>query len=118
MGAVVNMAPDDYEVIVTHVPFVDVVTTMLDETIPLTSNEWDEWGDPREPEAYDYMLSSSAHGPVEAKASPAMFVGTSLWASPVQSCETAKWVAHCTGTGTAGPHTRCRPNMEGGTAGR
>src|SRR3546814_7206647 len=112
MGSVVNMAPDDYEVIGSHVPFVDVVTTMLDETIPLTSNEWDEWGDPREPEAYAYMLSYSPHDHVEAKAYPAMFVGTGLWDSQVQYFEPAKWVARLRDRGTGSEPLVFRTNME------
>ena len=118
MGAVVNMAPDDYEVILTHVPFVDVVTTMLDETIPLTSNEWDEWGDPREPEAYAYMLSYSPYDNVEAQAYPAMFVGTGLWDSQVQYFEPAKWVARLRDRGTGNEPLVFRTNMEAGHGGK
>src|SRR3546814_17726027 len=117
MGAVVNMAPDEYEVIVTHVPFVDVVTTMLDETIPLTSNEWDEWGDTREPEAYAYMLSYSPHDHVEAKAYPAMFVGPALWSSQVQYFELGNWVARLRDHGTGSAPTVSRTPMEPGHVG-
>lgn len=93
MGAIANMAPEKYRVIVAHVPFVDVVTTMLDETIPLTSNEYDEWGDPRRPLDYRYMLSYSPYDNVRRQAYPAMFVSTSLWDSQVQYYEPVKWVS-------------------------
>mgnify|MGYP001054769765 CR=1 FL=1 len=93
MGAVANMAPDHYAGIIAHVPFVDVVTTMLDESIPLTTNEFDEWGNPMKPEFYDYMLSYSPYDNVSAQAYPAMLVTTGLWDSQVQYWEPAKWVA-------------------------
>jgi oligopeptidase B len=93
MGAVANMAPQDYRVIVAYVPFVDAVTTMLDDTIPLTSNEFDEWGNPQEKAFYDYILSYSPYDNVEAKDYPAMIVYTGLWDSQVQYYEPAKWVA-------------------------
>ena len=66
MGAILNMRPDLYKGVIAAVPFVDVVTTMLDETIPLTTFEWDEWGDPRKKEYYDYMLSYSPYDQVKA----------------------------------------------------
>jgi oligopeptidase B len=93
MGAVANMAPEDYRAIVAYVPFVDAVTTMLDDSIPLTSNEYDEWGDPRKKGFYDYMLSYSPYDNVAAKNYPALLVYTSLWDSQVQYYEPAKWVA-------------------------
>jgi oligopeptidase B len=93
MGAVANMAPEKYRGIVANVPFVDAVTTMLDETIPLTSNEFDEWGNPREKRFYDYLLSYSPYDNVGPKAYPAMLVTTSLYDSQVQYYEPAKWVA-------------------------
>jgi oligopeptidase B len=93
MGAIANMSADDYRGIVAQVPFVDVVTTMLDESIPLTTNEYDEWGDPKEREYYDYMLSYSPYDNVSGKAYPAMLVTTGLWDSQVQYYEPAKWVA-------------------------
>jgi len=93
MGAVANMAPDRYRVIVAHVPFVDVVTTMLDESIPLTTNEFDQWGDPRQKAYYEYMLSYSPYDNVRAQNYPAMLVFTGLWDSQVQYYEPAKWVA-------------------------
>ena len=93
MGAIANMAPDRYRVLIADVPFVDIVTTMLDESIPLTAGEYDEWGDPREAEYYDYMLSYSPYDQVAAHAYPAMLVTTGLWDSQVQYFEPAKWVA-------------------------
>ena len=93
MGAVANMSAGDYRGIVAQVPFVDVVTTMLDESIPLTTNEYDEWGDPSMREYYDYMLSYSPYDHVGSKAYPAMLVTTGLWDSQVQYYEPAKWVA-------------------------
>lgn len=93
MGAVVNMAPDLYNGISTRVPFVDVVTTMLDDSIPLTTSEWDEWGDPNEKEFYDYMLSYSPYDQIERRAYPNILVTASLHDSQVQYWEPAKWVA-------------------------
>lgn len=93
MGAIVNMAPELYNGISTRVPFVDVVTTMLDETIPLTASEWDEWGDPREQNFYEYMLSYSPYDQVKRQAYPNMLVTTGLHDSQVQYWEPAKWVA-------------------------
>lgn len=93
MGAAANSSAQDYRAIVAQVPFVDVVTTMLDDTIPLTTNEYDEWGDPNEREYYDYMLSYSPYDNVSRKAYPAMLVTTGLWDSQVQYYEPAKWVA-------------------------
>jgi len=93
MGAIVNMRPDLYKGVIAAVPFVDVVTTMLDETIPLTTGEYDEWGNPNEKEYYDYMLSYSPYDNVEAKNYPAMLVTTGLHDSQVQYWEPAKWVA-------------------------
>ncbi len=93
MGAIANMAPQTYRGIVTYVPFVDAVTTMLDETIPLTSNEFDQWGNPKEKVYYDYMLSYSPYDNVAAQDYPAMLVFTSLYDSQVQYYEPAKWVA-------------------------
>jgi oligopeptidase B len=93
MGAIANMSDGDYRAIVAQVPFVDVVTTMLDESIPLTTNEYDEWGDPKDREYYDYMLSYSPYDNVSRKAYPAMLVTTGLWDSQVQYYEPAKWVA-------------------------
>lgn len=93
MGAIVNMSPELWNGVVAAVPFVDVVSTMIDETIPLTTFEWDEWGDPRKEEYYDYMKSYSPYDNVEAKKYPNMLVTTGYWDSQVQYWEPAKWVA-------------------------
>ncbi len=93
MGAVFNMRPDLFKGIIAGVPFVDVVTTMLDESIPLTTGEYDEWGNPNEKQYYDYMLSYSPYDNVEAKAYTNLLVNTSLHDSQVQYWEPAKWVA-------------------------
>jgi oligopeptidase B len=93
MGAIVNMEPQLYNGIIAQVPFVDVVSTMLDATIPLTTFEWDEWGDPRKQEYYDYMLSYSPYDQVKEQAYPNMLVTTGYWDSQVQYWEPAKWVA-------------------------
>lgn len=93
MGAIVNMKPQLYKGVIAAVPFVDVVTTMLDASIPLTTFEWDEWGDPRKKEYYDYMLSYSPYDQVKKQAYPNMIVTTGLWDSQVQYWEPAKWVA-------------------------
>ena len=93
VGAVANMAPQLFRGIIAQVPFVDVVTTMLDDTIPLTTGEYDEWGNPNEKEYYDYILSYSPYDNVEAKDYPAMLVTTGLHDSQVQYWEPAKWVA-------------------------
>ncbi len=93
MGAVVNMAPDLWNGIIAQVPFVDVVNTMLDESIPLTTNEFDEWGNPKKKEAYFYMKSYSPYENVEKKNYPNMLVTTGLHDSQVQYFEPAKWVA-------------------------
>ena len=93
MGAVINQAPQLYRGVVAAVPFVDVVTTMLDETIPLTTGEFEEWGNPKNKEYYDYMLSYSPYDNVEKQAYPNLLVTTGLHDSQVQYWEPAKWVA-------------------------
>lgn len=93
VAAVANLAPQDYRAIVAQVPFVDVVTTMLDEGIPLTTNEYDEWGNPVDRSLYEYMLAYSPYDNVRAQPYPAMLVTTGLWDSQVQYYEPAKWVA-------------------------
>lgn len=93
MGAVLNMAPQLWNGAIAQVPFVDVVTTMMDPTIPLTTNEYDEWGNPENKEAYDYMKSYSPYENVEAKEYPNFLVTTGLHDSQVQYFEPAKWVA-------------------------
>jgi oligopeptidase B len=118
MGAVANLAPEDYRGIIAQVPFVDVVTTMLDESIPLTANEFDEWGNPKEKRYYDYMLSYSPYDNVTAKAYPALFVGTGLWDSQVQYFEPAKWVAKLRKLKTDHNPLVFRVNMEAGHGGK
>ena len=93
MGAVANLRPDLFAAIVAEVPFVDVVTTMLDASLPLTITEWEEWGDPREPDAYARMKAYSPYDNVRAVDYPAMLVTTGLNDPRVQYWEPAKWVA-------------------------
>ncbi|MEN8789398.1 MAG: S9 family peptidase [Flavobacteriaceae bacterium] len=93
IGAVVNMAPELYNGVIAAVPFVDVITTMLDHTIPLTTGEYDEWGNPNEEEYYDYIKSYSPYDNVRAQEYPNMLVTTGLHDSQVQYWEPAKWVA-------------------------
>ncbi len=118
MGAVANQAPQDYRVMVAQVPFVDVVTTMLDASIPLTTNEYDEWGNPEQREYYDYMLKYSPYDNVTRQAYPALFVGTGLWDSQVQYWEPAKWVARLRDDNTGTHPVVFRTNMEAGHGGK
>ncbi|NUS38202.1 MAG: S9 family peptidase [Lysobacter sp.] len=118
MGAISNMAPEKYRAILSQVPFVDVVTTMLDPSIPLTTNEYDEWGNPEEKEAYEYMLSYSPYDNLKAQAYPAMFVGTGLWDSQVQYWEPAKYVARLRDLDTGGRTVVFRTNMDAGHGGK
>lgn len=118
MGTVSNLAPEKYRAIVTQVPFVDVVTTMLDPTIPLTTNEYDEWGNPEQKKFYDYMLSYSPYDNLAAKAYPAMFVGTGLWDSQVQYWEPAKYVAKLRDVNTGKFPVVFRTNMDAGHGGK
>jgi oligopeptidase B len=117
MGAVANMAPEYYRGMVAHVPFVDVVTTMLDETIPLTTNEFDEWGNPMDPEYYEYMLSYSPYDNVTEQDYPALLVTTGLWDSQVQYWEPAKWVARLRTAKTDDNPLLMHTNMEAGHGG-
>jgi len=117
MGAVANMEPGLFAAIVTEVPFVDVVTTMLDESIPLTAAEWDEWGDPRDEVDYEYMLSYSPYDRVEAKAYPAMMVTAGLHDSQVQYWEPAKWVARLRALKTDDHPLVLRTHMDAGHGG-
>ncbi len=117
MGAVVNMRPDLFRGVIAGVPFVDVVTTMLDASIPLTASEWDEWGNPAQKDYYDYMLSYSPYDNVEAKAYPAMLVTTGLHDSQVQYFEPAKWVAKLRAMKTDRNPLVFHINMEGGHGG-
>jgi oligopeptidase B len=119
MGAIANMAPGDYKGIVAHVPFVDVVTTMLDESIPLTTNEFDEWGNPAADRAtYDYLLAYSPYDQVSRQAYPAMLVTGGLWDSQVQYWEPAKWVARLRTLKTDSNPLLMRMNMEAGHGGK
>jgi oligopeptidase B len=118
MGAVLNMAPQDYRGVIAQVPFVDVVTTMLDESIPLTTNEFDEWGNPRQKPYYDYMLGYSPYDNVKAQGYPAIFVSTGLWDSQVQYYEPAKWVAKLRSLKTDANPLLFRINMEAGHGGK
>jgi oligopeptidase B len=118
LGAVVNLAPEDYKAIVAHVPFVDVVTTMLDESLPLTTNEYDEWGNPNEKHFYEYMLAYSPYDNVARQAYPAMLVTTGLWDSQVQYFEPAKWVARLRRLKTDDRPILFRVNMEAGHGGK
>jgi oligopeptidase B len=93
MGAAMNMSPQLFNGVIAAVPFVDVVTTMLDETIPLTTGEFDEWGNPKEKESYEYMLSYSPYDNVKVQDYPHLLVTTGLHDSQVQYFEPAKWVA-------------------------
>jgi oligopeptidase B len=118
MGAVANLSPGDYRGIVAQVPFVDVVTTMLDDGIPLTTNEYDEWGNPNERTEYDYMLSYSPYDNVRAQTYPAMFVTTGLWDSQVQYYEPAKWIAKLRAVKTDQNQMFMHVDMEAGHGGK
>ncbi|MCL1634885.1 S9 family peptidase [Luteimonas sp. SX5] len=118
MGAIANMAPEKYRVILSQVPFVDVVTTMLDPTIPLTTNEYDEWGNPEKKEYYDYMITYSPYDNLKKQAYPAIFVGTGLWDSQVQYWEPAKYVARLRDLDTGKQPVLFRTNMDAGHGGK
>jgi oligopeptidase B len=118
MGAVANLSPGNYRGIVAQVPFVDVVTTMLDDTIPLTTNEYDEWGNPQERADYDYMLAYSPYDNVRAQDYPALFVTTGLWDSQVQYYEPAKWVAKLRALKTDANVVLLHVDMEAGHGGK
>jgi oligopeptidase B len=118
VAAVANLSPGDYRGIVAQVPFVDVVTTMLDDSIPLTTNEYDEWGNPSNREEYDYMLSYSPYDNVRARRYPAMFVTTGLWDSQVQYYEPAKWVAKLRALKTDDNALLLHVDMEAGHGGK
>jgi oligopeptidase B len=117
MGAVLNLRPDLFQGIVASVPFVDVVTTMLDESIPLTTSEYDEWGNPNDEIYYDYILSYSPYDTVEAKDYPHLLVLTSLHDSQVQYWEPAKWVAKLRAIKTDHNRLLLRTKMEAGHGG-
>ena len=117
MGAIVNMAPELYNGVIAQVPFVDVVTTMLDDSIPLTTGEYDEWGNPNDKEYYDYMLSYSPYDQVKAQDYPNMYVSTGLHDSQVQYWEPAKWVAKLRAVKTDKNVLYLDTNMEAGHGG-
>ena len=118
MGAIINMAPDLWTGIAAHVPFVDVVTTMMDDTIPLTTGEYDEWGNPNDKQYYDYMKSYSPYDNVAAKAYPAMLVTAGLHDSQVQYWEPAKWVARLRDRKTDDSVLLLHTNMDAGHGGK
>ncbi len=121
MGAVVNMRPDLFKGVIAAVPFVDVITTMQDESIPLTTGEFDEWGNPKDPESYMYMLEYSPYDQVKPQNYPNMLVTTGFHDSQVQYWEPAKWVAKLRAMKTDNNTLLLRTNMEtghGGTTGR
>ena len=118
IGAVANQCPEAYRALVAQVPFVDIVTTMLDETIPLTSNEYDEWGNPSERQYYDCMLAYSPYDNVRAQAYPALLVTTGLWDSQVQYYEPAKWVAKLRSLKTDDRPLVLRVDMDAGHGGK
>ncbi|NQT79201.1 MAG: S9 family peptidase [Candidatus Aminicenantes bacterium] len=117
MGAITNMRPDLFKGIIAGVPWVDVITTMLDDSIPLTTAEYDEWGNPNDKEYYDYMLSYSPYDNVEAKDYPAMLATTGLHDSQVQYFEPAKWVAKLRDLKTDNNILLLHTNMEAGHGG-
>jgi oligopeptidase B len=117
MGAVVNMRPDLYKGVIAAVPFVDVVTTMSDASIPLTTGEYDQWGNPAEKKYYDYMLSYSPYDNVKAQSYPNMLVLTGLHDSQVQYFEPAKWVAKLRATKTDNHLLLLHTDMEAGHGG-
>ena len=117
VGAVVNMAPALFHGAVAQVPFVDVVTTMLDTSIPLTTGEFDEWGDPREKEYYDYMLSYSPYDNVTAQAYPHLLITAGLHDSQVQYFEPAKWAAKLRARKTDDHRLLLKTNMDAGHGG-
>jgi oligopeptidase B len=117
MGAVVNMAPELYNGVIAQVPFVDVITTMLDDSIPLTTGEYDEWGNPNVKKYYDYMLSYSPYDNVTTQKYPNMYVSTGLHDSQVQYWEPAKWVAKLRTKKTGDTVLFLNTNMDAGHGG-
>ena len=117
MGAVINLAPELYNGVVAQVPFVDVVTTMLDDSIPLTTGEYDEWGNPNDKAYYDYMKSYSPYDNITNKRYPNMLVTTGLHDSQVQYWEPAKWVARLRAQNNNTSQLYLHTNMEAGHGG-
>ena len=118
MGAITNMAPERYRAIVSQVPFVDVVTTMLDTSIPLTTNEYDEWGNPEDPDWYEVMLAYSPYDQLAEGDYPAILVTTGLWDSQVQYWEPAKYVAKLRTLKRNRAPLLLRTNMDAGHGGK
>ena len=118
IGAVVNMAPEMWKGAIAAVPFVDVITTMLDPSIPLTSNEWDEWGNPAKKEYYDYMLSYSPYDQVIDRTYPNMLVTSGFFDSQVQYWEPLKYVAKLRDHWQGENHLYLHMNMEAGHGGK
>ncbi|MFH6996910.1 S9 family peptidase [Flavobacterium sp. FlaQc-57] len=117
MGVIVNEAPELYNGVIAQVPFVDVITTMLDDSIPLTTGEYDEWGNPNNKKYYDYMLSYSPYDNVKAQNYPNMYVSTGLHDSQVQYWEPAKWVAKLRNLKTNNNFLFLDTNMDAGHGG-
>ncbi len=117
MGAILNLRPDLFKGVVADVPFVDVVTTMLDDSLPLTTSEYDEWGNPNDKTYYDYILSYSPYDQVKAQTYPNLLVTTSLQDSQVQYFEPAKWVAKLRAMKTGGNLLLLKTEMEAGHGG-
>ena len=118
VGVIMNAVPQKYAGIVAHVPFVDIVTTMLDETIPLTTLEYEEWGDPRMRVYYEYMLSYSPYDNVSRQDYPALLATTGLWDSQVQYFEPAKWVAKLRAATTGSAPLLLHVNLDAGHGGK
>jgi oligopeptidase B len=117
MGAIINMNPELYNGVIAQVPFVDVVTTMLDDTIPLTTGEYDEWGNPNVKKYYDYMLSYSPYDNVKEQDYPNLYISTGLHDSQVQYWEPAKWVAKLRVLKTNSKQLFMDTNMDAGHGG-
>jgi oligopeptidase B len=117
MGAIINMAPDMWNGVVAAVPFVDVVSTMLDEDIPLTTGEYDEWGNPNVKEYYDYIKSYSPYDNIEKKSYPNLLITTGYWDSQVQYWEPAKWISRLRDMRTGDNKLLLHTNMDAGHGG-
>ena len=121
MGAVANMEPDMWNGVIAQVPFVDVISTMLDESIPLTTGEFDEWGNPKDKVYYDYIKTYSPYDNIEEKDYPNLLITTGYWDSQVQYWEPAKWIAKLREYKTDENQLIMHCNMEvghGGASGR
>jgi oligopeptidase B len=117
MGAVMNMRPDLFRAVVAEVPFVDVINTMLDASLPLTAQEWEQWGNPSIKEQYQYMVQYSPYDNVERKNYPWLLVTTSLNDSQVMYWEPAKWVAKLRATRSGNNPLYFKTNLAGGHGG-